>query len=588
MARGTSLPRFAVIMLALLVVAPAHAALTDVVIRGVDGELRDNVRARLGIVEVLNDDSVPDSHVNWLHDRAPGQIRKALEPFGYYSVSVEAGLETTEEGLRAIYRVKRGDPVRVRESEVELAGGGSEDRVLLDAVRDFPLQEGDRLDHRRYEEGKRRIERLLAERGYFDAKSTRQVVEVDAEAGRAVIRLHWRTGPRYRFGAVQFDGGQFPDDFMQRFVEFERGRAFHQSKLLDLQRTLLDTDYFAQVDINVLSDEAAELEAPVRVTLSPRKRDVYSAGLGFGTDSGPRVEGGFQRRWLNRRGHRFRIDGEFGERRSGLNTQYGIPVYRDDIRRYTVGARYLTETSESVDRRSSQVSVGREAVWHGWQQIISLNVLVERFELRLEEGAERFGDTQDATVLYPMLRLSRSRADDALVPRRGWRLEGYVRAGADTILSDTSFVQLGADARLILPGPGDDRVLLRAEAATTWADDFLRLPASLRNFAGGDRSLRGFRFQELGPTGEAGEVLGGEHLLVGSAEYEHMLTERWGVAAFVDAGNAFSGTDLDPEVGTGIGLRWRSPVGMMRVDLASAVSQPGDPLKLHLVIGPDL
>jgi translocation and assembly module TamA len=99
--------------------------------------------------------------------------------------------------------------------------------------------------------------------------------------------------------------------------------------------------------------------------------------------------------------------------------------------------------------------------------------------------------------------------------------------------------------------------------------------------------VRGFDYQELGPRDASGEVVGGRHLLFGSMEYEHRIRGNWGVAAFVDTGNAFNSFNDGLETGAGIGLRWKSPIGMVRVDVAAAVSQDNG-LRLHFTLGPDL
>lgn len=566
----------------------ARAVLMDVSIQGINGELKDNVQKHLGIVQVIKDDKVPDSHVAWLHARAPEQIREALEPFGYYRVKVDSSLDKAPGGLKATYRIDPGSPVKVTALDLSLDGAGAKDAALKSALASFPLKRGDVLDHRKYESGKREIQRLLAERGYFDAELTTHEVKVDPDALSAEIHLHFHTGPRYQLGPVQFDGAQFPAEFMQRFVDFEQGDPYEQSKLLSLQKTLLDTDYFANVNVNAVRDSAQGLEVPVRVTVSPQKRNVYSAGVGYGTDTGARVQGALERRWVNRHGHRLRVEAQVGERKSGVDAQYGIPVHRGNVQQYALGASYKDEQSDTVDSRSAELSVSQVASWHGWDRVIALKALLERFKLRTGAQPDELNGTQDATVLYPVLRLTKSRSNDPVVPTRGWKLEGYARAGLDTLLSDTSFAQVGGGAKLILPAWGRDRILLRADAATTWADKFDRLPPSLRYFAGGDYSVRGYDYQSLAPTNDQGTVIGGKYLLVGSAEYDHMFTEHWGLALFSDAGNAFSGTHFNPEAGTGVGLRWRSPVGMVRVDVASAVTEPGNPLQLHVVIGPEL
>ena len=150
-------------------------------------------------------------------------------------------------------------------------------------------------------------------------------------------------------------------------------------------------------------------------------------------------------------------------------------------------------------------------------------------------------------------------------------------------------MQLAADAKWITSFNDNNRLLLRAQAGTTWIsdDDFDSLPSSKRFFTGGDNSIRGYALDTVAPRDDEGNVLGGRHLLVGSLEYEYRILEQWSIAAFIDTGDAFDDT-IDLRTGVGFGLRWQSPVGPIRVDLAHGLEEPGDTVRLHLNIGPDL
>ena len=150
-------------------------------------------------------------------------------------------------------------------------------------------------------------------------------------------------------------------------------------------------------------------------------------------------------------------------------------------------------------------------------------------------------------------------------------------------MSDTTFSQLTADGKWIRSVGRRQRLLLRGSLGAMAVDDFDQLPPELRFFAGGDRSMRGFDYQELGATNAAGKVIGGEFLAVGSAEYEKFFSPKWGGAVFVDAGDAFRTSEFDLNVGAGIGVRWRSPVGMVRFDFAKpVVSDLADSIRFHI------
>ena len=131
-------------------------------------------------------------------------------------------------------------------------------------------------------------------------------------------------------------------------------------------------------------------------------------------------------------------------------------------------------------------------------------------------------------------------------------------------------------------------MLVRGERATTWITDFGLLPASLRYFAGGDQSVRGFAYKSLSPLDAAGDTIGGRYLVVGSVEYEHSLSRSWSAAVFSDVGNALENMSDPLERGAGVGLRWQSIVGMVRLDMAWALSREDKPWRIHLNIGPDL
>jgi translocation and assembly module TamA len=133
----------------------------------------------------------------------------------------------------------------------------------------------------------------------------------------------------------------------------------------------------------------------------------------------------------------------------------------------------------------------------------------------------------------------------------------------------------------------NDRLIARAELGAMAVDDFDQLPPDLRFFAGGDRSVRGFDYQAIGEVNESGGVVGGQYLVTSSLEYEHYFEPKWGAAAFVDAGDAFT-NDFNANVAVGIGARWRSPVGTVRLDFAKpVVTDFDDGWRIHLTIGPE-
>ncbi|MGQ0799178.1 MAG: autotransporter assembly complex protein TamA [Pseudomarimonas sp.] len=599
---------------------PASAlTIRSVTVDGVDGAMRDNVFARLSLARWPPKKTLTDATLAYQLRQVTGQVQTALEPFGYYSPEVDVSV--SREGKRISLRitVDRGEPVRVVAGQVELHGEGSEDPALQPLLTRFRPRLGEVLRHSRYEASKATIQRGLAERGYFRARSERSQVSVERETKAASIDLAWRTGPRHRFGATTFSGSQLRDGLLEPLLPYREGDLYSHTELLRLHRILVELDYFGLIDIqpelasrgrergqppDADQDAAAKSEAdadsqdeeaeekvadspalaPIKVSLTPAKRSRYSAGLSYGTDNGASLRLGLDRRWVNARGHKLKADAELGQRRTLIGAQYRIPQFAWLPGWWSGGVSVREEEIGDSNSEIGIFNVARTARWRGNQIAAEFNVQQERFQ---EVDSARRID-RDSFLVYPALRLDRVVTDDTLYPTRGYSLSTYVRVGSEAIGSDIDFAQAGVAGKWIR-GLGEHyRVLLRGEVASTWVDDFERLPPSLRNFAGGDRSVRGYGYQELGPRNALGEAAGGKHLIVASAELEKRIGEQWAVAVFADAGNAFDSDSFEPAVGVGLGLRWRSPVGPIRLDLGHGLNDPDQAVRLHIGIGPEL
>jgi translocation and assembly module TamA len=173
-----------------------------------------------------------------------------------------------------------------------------------------------------------------------------------------------------------------------------------------------------------------------------------------------------------------------------------------------------------------------------------------------------------------------------LNPSHGHQISFGVAAAAESLLSDTDLVQLDLRGKRVDTLSERWRLLTRAEAGVTLIDSVDDLPASLRFYAGGDNSVRGYDYQSLGPLGDDGDVIGGRYLVAASAEVDYLIKDKWRLAAFVDTGNAFDDTDTELKTGAGIGARWQSPVGPVRLDFAVPLDEDG--WQIHFTLGPDL
>lgn len=585
----------------MLLAGSAAAARVTVQLDGVEGPLRDAVMASLEIGQYGERD-VTAAQARRLFERAEDEARTALEPYGYYTAVVKGELQENADSYVAILHVAPGDPVKVTSLDVKVDGDADGQRAVEMAIAAFAPAKGQALDHAAYEKSKATVQAALFGSGYLDAQLVTHQVEVQRSASTAEIHLAWNVGPRYRLGPTTFEGGQFPDAFMVRYLPWKEGDFYTQQQVLLLQQRLIDADYFSIAQVQPDTDNAHDGIVPIKVVLGPAKRTIYSAGVFIGTDTGPGVRGGIERRWINRRGHKLKFETIIATQLKTLTALYTIPLPGPDNHSLNFGATYRDENTDTSTSRTFGLAATDSAVWRGWTRTLGLKFLTGDFEVANLQG--------NTTLLYPEISLARKSADDPLFVRRGYSLTLAARAGQSALLSDTSFVQATADAKWIRGLGKNSRFIARGSLGVTQVDDFDKLPPELRFFAGGDRSIRGHSYQSVGPPlannlipiaqarcdANPGKdckdfIVGGKNLAVLSAEYEYYFKPNWGIATFVDTGDAF--TDFGSyrqKVGVGFGVRWRSPVGMVRADLGFPVNKDENDstVELHVVIGPDL
>ncbi|PWK84347.1 autotransporter assembly complex protein TamA [Fulvimonas soli] len=578
------------LLLSLLLPGLARAGV-QLVVDGVDDRLKAAVTSGLELSQYAARD-VSDAQIRRLYARAPDQAKAALEPYGYYDATVESDLQQVGRDWRVTLHVKPGEPVRITSVDVRLDADALALPAVRRAERAIERLKGQPLDHGAYEAARDGLARQLTANGFLDARLVTRRVEVNRGNRSAEVRLAWQAGRRFRFGRVHFEGSQFRPGFLDRYVPFKRGDYFLQDDLLQLQQALTGADYFAVVNVLPEVDEARDGVVDVKVELAPARRSIYTGGPFIGTDTGFGVRGGLERRWVNDRGHKWKNEIVLAQRLKMVSSLYSIPMPGDDQRSFNFGANYRAANTDTSDSHTLELVANETRLWHGWTRTLGLHALSGTFTVGKKGGEpdNTLGiEHGRSTLLYAEASLARKQADNPSFVRKGWSINVTARSTAGTLLSDARFSQLLADAKWIHALGRRDRLILRGSAGMTWTSDFGALPPQLRFFAGGDRSVRGYSYQSIGPRNSYDRVVGGRNLLVGSSEVEHYFTRNWGMAAFVDAGNAFDGTDYRPKIGAGLGVRWLSPVGMIRVDLGTPVhSKDEHGIQLHIVIGPDL
>ena len=363
-------------------------------------------------------------------------------------------------------------------------------------------------------------------------------------------------------------------------MPWKEGNEYSSAKVLDMQRRLVNADYFAMVTVTPQSAKAVDRAVPVDVELTPAKRNIYSAALYASTDRGIGVELGAQRRWLNARGHKGRAEIDYAQRLQAIELSYRIPLPGPKQRVLGFATTYRDETTESSVSQTEKFVTNVARKWGDYTGVYGLQFLAGDFEIGSEDGY--------SSLLFLEGAFTRSHSDQPAFARRGFSYTVSARFTPVDSLTDTGFASAQLEVKWLRALGTDTRLILRGEVGEMEVDDFDQLPPELRFFAGGDRSIRGFGYEEIGSRNAAGDVIGGNRLVEASVELEQYWRKGFGGAIFVDAGDAFLNDDFVMHMGAGVGVRWKSPVGVLRLDLAYPIeSVDADSWQIHFNIGPD-
>ncbi len=618
----------------------ALAAGVDIKIRGVDDELRENINTSPALLTLQASDEVSAWRLRTLRDEIRTQTVAALKPFGYYQPTVNVVLTepaSSADDWVVTVQVEAGPATLVRDADIRLSGPGAEQPALQQWLQDWPLPQGQRLLQPDYTRAKQALPRLARSLGYVNGRYTATRIRVDVPSNQADIQLHYVTGERALFGGIEFGEVPLRQKVLNRFMQFSPGDPYLDSAVDQLRSDLAASGFFSTVDIVEKVDRQSEPPViSLNVKLELRQPNTYHAGIGFGTDTGPRFQAGWDIHKLNTHGDSLALG--FGAQQADqeffLRADYLRPR-GDNAGDYYFASASLqrqdddfefedTDTGVDIfprldgDRFSQLATFGlinqsRLGGHSGWllERRYFLSFLNENYDaLGGSLGLEQQALLDANPGLLPLLE-----TDQQLVTAgvsfdlqnirgtgfdiRGTRAHLRVLGSLEGAGSDTSFMQgyfgvnhqlrLGERSKLLLSGE-----LGYTEVGTTnlqlmLGDQSLDfsltdLPERYRFQAGGDASVRGYGFESLSNNRN-----GSNHLLTGKVEYEYLVGRNWSIAAFTDAGNAFNDVgNPDLRIGVGLGVRFYTVVGPVRLDIASALNDNGSPLRLHLTIGSPL
>ena len=544
------------------------------------------------LATVARGERLGDSELSRLIDAAPSQARELLQTEGYFEPEIQIQRRTpdvVDAPPRLRLQLNPGPRTTISQVDLQLSGawgeaaqaGRADALQALQGLRQhWPLRSGMPFRNPAWTDAKTDSLARLRASGHLAAGWSRTSAEIDAAEGKARLTLAADPGPLFRSGELRVEGLRLHDrETVGHLANFGPGTPLTETLLLDFQDRLQKSGLFerASVAVDATSDQAAAAPVSVQVEESPRQQLVL--GIGVSANTGPRATVEHIDRRLFGQAATSRNKVEWGGARQAwdgeVSTHTGPRLYR-----WLAGGtveRLKTDTDVVLTQR---LRAGR----------IQDSPRIERFQFIEMDRSARRTDSEDSSsvALTVNHHWAWRDVDNPVLPTRG--LTASLQTGVGQAWDNTGlsggFGRAWARVTGYLPLGAKWYAQARVEAGQVLAPAGLDVPDTLRFRAGGDDSVRGYAYRSLGPS-SGGTVDSGKVILTTSVELARPLSDGlpqfWG-AMFVDAGQAANNfSDLRPVVGAGVGLRWRSPVGPLKLDWAygEAVRRS----RLHFSVG---
>jgi translocation and assembly module TamA len=579
-------PRYRELCLLAVLLAPplSYAAKVRLQLEGLSGDLEKNVRVRLS--SIGSDEVSADGR---FRARVSDAIKLGLRPLGYYQPTIDFNFVQTPPPGRPVLiaKVSAGAPVKIAGTQVVIEGQAKDDTEFEALKKTKVPANGTILNHGTYDGFKSALSGLALRKGYFDANMRKSQLGVIEDKYQAFWDIDFDSGQRYRFGKVIFNGSQIREDYLQNVVPFHQGDYYSSAQLAELNRRLAATGWFNSVVVSPEFDSKevkASKTLPLNAVVTPRTRNTLELGGGYATDVGPRVKANWKKPWLNDRGQSLESSISLSAPEQTLDLTYKIPLLKDPLQQYyTLGGGFKRIDLNDTKSDSSTATVAR--YWDsnsGWQRSVNLRWSLDHFTQ---------GTVTDTTMLiYPGVTLSRTRSRGGLMPTWG-DSQRYSLDVSDTAWgSDIDFAIIQAQNVWIRMLGDRNRFVFRGNVGWIETNDFEKVPPSLRFFAGGDRSIRGYKYESISPRDSDDKLTGASKMATGSVEYQYNVTGKWWGAVFVDSGEAVNDiSKSDFKTGAGVGVRWASPIGPVKLDIATPVGNPTNhDVQFYIGLGPEL
>ena len=541
-------------------------------------QMEDNLRAFLSISRYASRDDLDDSTIARLQSRIPGEAAKALQPLGYYDPKITTTVQQHGKDWQVAIKVTPGSAVHLVDVNTTITGEGKDEERPAGVISKYGLHTGDQLDHGAYDQFKNALLHAATATGYLEAQWLQNDLLIDRQQRTAIVLLKLDTGPRYFFGAITVTQDTIDSATMNRLLRMHEGDPYSLDAVLQSQYVLDDSQYFSSSELITETPDPVTHTVPVTVHAKTNRRNNYAVSIGYGTDTRARGKLTWTDRLVNTAGHRAKVELTGSAVGYEAAVHYIVPV--GDVALEKIEFTLAT-TKQDLDQATSyrnEFTTELTKVLGSWQRVLYTRLSRERSEYKDSSIGEVKTFLIIPGVVYSTLPTHILGQDN-----RRYAASVGLSGSPSSLGSGASFLQLVLQGERIFDVTDKWHLRLRSQMGFTSTNNFSKVPASARFFAGGDNSVRGFGLNELSPTNPDGST-GGLYLLYGTVELERDLPRNFRWATFYGVGNAINKLDAALQYSAGVGLRWHLSIASFGLDVAQPLSMKGRSPRLHLHI----
>lgn len=517
---------------------------------------------------------VTNNSVSSVYYHLPKAIQDALEPYGYFNSTVQVRETANKQGWTLFVTIHPGVQSMISDVTVTIRGEGNKDPEFLRVLQHYPLKKGQAFSLVNYNDANDLLFQHAANIGYFDAIMVQNKIYVDLRNNTVKIAFQFNTGTRYRFGQTLFSTTPFDQKFLQKYLAYKEGENYSNSLVSQTQNNLSNSPYFSQVVVSPLTDQADHFATPMNISLTTQKRQQYTFGLGYGTDTQLRGTAAFKYNWVNSWGNYVdaKLQGSFIQNSFSAGYHMPWPDPAKDLFSVDGGIGEL-DLSSIGNSFSEKLWLEYKHTFGDWSQTFSLNYLNERYNIL------NLPNTDDQ-LIYPNEEIAYYSTKNRINPDNALSFIANFSGTPSALAVTSGFFQMKLSSKNIITFFDREQFVTRLTYAKTTIDNINQLPLSLQLLAGGTGSIRGYNFDEIGP---------GKQMLVGSEEFRQRIYKEFYLSGFIDYGNVADNNLFQNFYATsGPGIVYRSIIGVIELNAVWRLTQNKKMPGVVFSMGPEL